>query len=353
MIGDTKQQRGDAVAGISRRGLLYGVASATVVAVAGGSYLYNLHQHIPPRDRAAEDRFRKAQEALLASSGGKIRSRFVSLAAPRMQAQVLEGGDGEPVLMLHGGGAFAAQMDPLMSRLSSGFHVYAPDRPGCGLSDMMSYAGVPLREHAVAFVGSVMDALGLKSANIVANSMGGYFGMVFAMAHPERVTRLITVGEPAGSAADAGKAQGPLAVRGLNGLMYSTVMKPSRKATYDSMKRILVAHPERVSEAMLDCCTASEQIPGAIESWLTLIEDATGPNGGQLTYGLRPELGKLTMPVLMVWGEKDFFNPPSVGYEMAAKMPNGKVLTIPDAGHLAWLDQLDPVESAIRSFLKG
>ena len=339
------------MAGMSRRGLLYGAAGATFTVAVGGSYLYNLHQHIPPRDAGAEERFRQAQAALLASNGGRIRSRFVQLAAPRMRAQVLEGGEGEPVLMLHGGGAFAAQLDPLLSRLSVGFHVFAPDRPGCGLSDMISYLGVPLREHAVAYVASVMDALGLRSANIVANSMGGYFGLVFALAHPERVTRLITVGEPAGSSADTGRAQGPLAIRGLNGLMYSTVMKPSRKATYESFRRILVAHPERVPEAMLDCCTASDQIPGSIESWLTLIEDATGPNGGQLTWGLRQELGKLTMPVLMIWGAKDYFDPPSLAYEMAEKMPHGRAVTIPDAGHLTWLDQLDPVESAIRSFV--
>ena len=57
------------------------------------------------------------------------------------------------------------------------------------------------------------------------------------------------------------------------------------------------------------------------------------------------------MPVLMIWGAKDYFDPPSLAYEMAEKMPHGRAVTIPDAGHLTWLDQLDPVESAIRSFV--
>jgi pimeloyl-ACP methyl ester carboxylesterase len=338
---------------MSRRKMILG-GVAVGAAAGAGAYVWNLHQHIPPRDPAAEDRFRRAQDRLLAEGGNTIHSRYVQLEAPKMRAQTLEGGQGEPVLMIHGGFGTAAQFEPLLSRLSSDFHVYAPDRPGCGLSDMFSYVKVPVRQHAVDFIGSTMDALGLKSTNIVGNSMGGYFGLVFALAHPERVTRLITVGEPAGSSADTTKAQGPLTIRGVNGLLYSTIMKPSPESTYERFKRKLVAHPERLSKTYLDCNTASLEIPGAIESWITLLEDVDKNSArAKMTYGLRPELGKLTMPTLMIWGEKDTFGPPSLAVEMTAMIPRGKAVTIPDAGHLTWLDQPSRVEASIRTFLQS
>jgi pimeloyl-ACP methyl ester carboxylesterase len=101
-----------------------------------------------------------------------VHSRFVQIANPGLRVQVLEGGQGEPVLFIHGGDGVAAQWEPLLSRLSSGFHVYAPDRPGCGLTDMFNYRDVPLREHAVDFVEATMNALGLESASLIGNSMG-------------------------------------------------------------------------------------------------------------------------------------------------------------------------------------
>ncbi len=329
-------------------------AAAGVAAASLTSYVWNLHQHLPAREPAAEQRFLRAQDLLLAGNGNSVKSRFVQISKPGLRVQVLEGGQGEPVLLLHGGDGMAAQWEPLLSRLTSRFHIYAPDRPGCGLTDMLNYRGVPLREHAVDFVLSTMDALGLKTANLVGNSMGGYFALVFALAYPDRVQRLVTVGEPAGSSATIPPANRLLAMRGLNGLMYATVMKPGVAATYEGFRRILVAHPERLSPAYLDCCTAASEIPGATESWLTLLEDCHMTSGrSTLTYSLRPELPKLSMPTLLIWGDKDSFGPPSLAKEMAQSMPHGHAVIVPDAGHLAWLDQPESVTALVTNFLRS
>ncbi len=328
--------------------------TAGFVAASAAAYVWNLHQHLPARDVGAEERFWQSQNLLLAGNGSRVHSQFVQIAEPRLRVQVLEAGEGEPVLLLHGGNGMAAQWEPLLSRLSSGFHIYAPDRPGCGLTDMFSYREVPLREHAVKFVLATMDALGLQTANLVGNSMGGYFALVFALSHPERVKRLITVGEPAGSSATIAPANRLLAMRGLNGMMYATIMKPGRSATYEGFRRILVAHPERLSSAYLDCCTAASEIPGAIESWLTLLEDCHITRGrSTLTYRLRPELPRLSMPTLLIWGDKDSFGPPTLAKEMAQAIPNGRAEVVPDAGHLAWLDQPETVAGLISNFLRS
>ena len=336
----------------TRRQMVSTTAGVAVASLA--TYVWNLHQHLPARDLDAEERFLRAQNLLLAGNGNSVHSRFVRITEPSLRVQVLDGGQGEPVLLLHGGNGVAAQWEPLLSRLSSEFHIYAPDRPGCGLTDMFNYRDVPLREHAVDFVLSTMDALELKTANLVGNSMGGYFALVFALAHPERVQRLVTVGEPAGSSATIPPANRLLAMRGLNGLMYATVMKPGVTATYEGFKRILVAHPDRLSPAYLDCCTAASEIPGATESWLTLLEDCHITSGrSSLTYSLRPELSKLSMPTLLIWGDKDSFGSPSLAKEMAQSMPHGRAEVVPDAGHLAWLDQPDTVVGTIEKFLRS
>jgi pimeloyl-ACP methyl ester carboxylesterase len=85
-----------------------------------------------------------------------------------------------------------------------------------------------------------------------------------------------------------------------------------------------------------------------------MVENVTRWNGDStLTYSLRPELPTLTVPTLMIWGEKDTFGPPSLGAEMVALMPHGRMEMLADAGHLAWLDQLDRSEKLIESFLRS
>ena len=60
------------MAGMSRRGAIVGAAG--VVAAAAAYKMWGLHQSLPPRDPGAEERFRRAQEVLLAGNGGKIQA---------------------------------------------------------------------------------------------------------------------------------------------------------------------------------------------------------------------------------------------------------------------------------------
>jgi pimeloyl-ACP methyl ester carboxylesterase len=59
------------------------------------------------------------------------------------------------------------------------------------------------------------------------------------------------------------------------------------------------------------------------------------------------------MPTLLIWGDKDTFGPPSLAKEMAQSTPHGRVEVVPDAGHLAWLDQPDKVAGLIANFLRS
>jgi pimeloyl-ACP methyl ester carboxylesterase len=144
-------------------------------------------------------RYRRAQQRLLVKYGVRARSRFIRLRKPALRAYVLVAGRGEPLVLIHGGAAMAVQFAPLLGGLQGSFRCFAPDRPGCGLTDKIDYVGVPFRQHAVDFVKSLVDELHLPKAAIAGNSMGGYWALVFALAAPERVTKLVLLGGVAGS----------------------------------------------------------------------------------------------------------------------------------------------------------
>lgn len=126
----------------------------------------------------------------------------------------------------------------------------------------------------------------------------------------------------------------------------------------DSLARLLVADVNRVPSDDIDCLALGSMIPGAAQSWITLMEDIFKPAeaglfsaASTLTYALRPELSGLKPPTLMLWGDKDTFGSPTLGQEMARLMPNVRCEVIPDAGHLAWLDQPNRCAERIASFI--
>ena len=298
----------------------------------------------------AEDRFRAAQERLFIQTGTQATSRFVAIAEPAMRAHVLEAGSGKPVLMIHGGNSVAAAWEPLLSLLQPHFHLYAPDRPGCGLTEKIDYRKVAFREHAVAFVRSIMDALGLERASLVGNSMGGYWALVFALAEPDRVDRLALVGEPAGSTERLTWFHRLTATPGLNRLLYATILKARREQARERLGR-LVAHPERVSEAFLDVTYAGAVLPGARLAWLSMLERIAPPfRPNELTYALWDELRQLRCPALIIWGDHDFFAP-SWGEELCRYFPEVRLEVVADAGHFPWVDDPEQVALLLRNFL--
>ena len=297
--------------------------------------------------------FAKAQERLLEKYCSGAVSLFLGLRTPALRMHVLKAGAGTPVLLLHGGNSVAACWEPLLSRLAQHFTVLAPDRPGCGLTDKLDYRGIDLREHAVDFIGSVMDGLNLASVPIVANSMGGYWAMVFALAFPARVTKLVLVGEPAGSARIPALMHRLMGNPVFGPLLYATILKPSPRAAREALRRMLVANPDRVPEEWVDCAYAAAAVPGATQSWLTMLQTVIRLRGpANLTFALRPELPRLATPTLFLWGDKDALGAPLLGREMAESMPNARVDTLPDAGHLAWLDQPERCSELIIDYLQ-
>ena len=135
-----------------------------------------------PNPRFAEA-LETAERALFAACGLDVTSSRVGLADPPLAVRVLESGDGPPLLLVHGSGMAASTWAPLMARLP-GRRLLAVDLPGFGLSDPLDYGGRSLREHAVAQLTSLLDALGLERVPIVGTSLGAMWALCLALWTP-------------------------------------------------------------------------------------------------------------------------------------------------------------------------
>lgn len=305
--------------------------------------------------------FERAQAAAFAEAGLDVSSRFVEIPEPRLRVRVHELGRGDPVLFIHGGNSVAASWIPVLAPLAANHRLIFPDRPGCGLTSNFTYRGVDLRQHGAQFIRALLDELDEDRVAVVGNSMGGYFALAFALAHPDRVARLALVGEPANAAGSPSRFHRLVGTRGLNTLLYKGPLKPPKNASElraGFAKAKLVAHPDRASDLLCECLAAGSRLPGATTSWTTMVEQIFVPAGRGLaakdslgTHKLAPELARLKQPTLFLWGEKDPLGSPELGKPLAAAMLHARLQVVPDAGHLPWIDQPTLCAEALSEFL--
>ena len=292
----------------------------------------------------------KAQAALLARFAPDTRVRRIRWS--QGETQLFELGTGAPLLYVHGGLGGAYEVVPILGALAENHRVLAVDRPGHGLADPFDYRGVDLLDHARTFLGDILDALELPSVDVMANSLGGLWAVVFAMDAPSRVSRLLLVGAPVGL-----KRQVPLQLLplGLPLIGQRLGRHVFSNATRDGSRKfwgqVIVKHPERVDDLVLDYDVANMR--RNVESMLGLVSRVASAR--RLGYRRELVLGErwrdLTTPTLLIWGEFDAFGSPEEGQALVAKNPNLRLVRIAGAGHNLWFDDPESVVAEIERFL--
>jgi pimeloyl-ACP methyl ester carboxylesterase len=221
------------------------------------------------------------------------------------------------------------------------------------LADAFDYRSVDLLVLAQIFLRDVLDSLELRALDVVANSVGGLWSATFAIEAPDRVSRLVLVGAPAGIERQGMPPQLrllclPVVGRSLARFLMSRTTRDSNRKFWG---QILVVHPERIEDALLDATVASQR--RNLESHLSILP-CLGAAGGLRRGLLLGERWKdLNVPTLFLWGERDAFLPPEAGEAIAGQKSNRDHVRIPDAGHLPWIDDSERVVDEIEHFLGG
>jgi pimeloyl-ACP methyl ester carboxylesterase len=296
---------------------------------------------------------RQVYERLLA--GASVRSRHVEVDAGN-RVHLLEAGAGPPVVLLHGTGNPAGFLLPLLQHLQ-GVRAIAPDRPGVGLSNPIDLPAARYRETAVAWLDRLLDNLELDATTLLGHSGGGVWALWYALAHPDRVKKLVLLGVPT-----LPKTRCPLPIRlvGTPGLgpLLSRLAPPSPK----SVLRLASAVGEKDTIArypdLVDLLVAAGRDPitdrAAKAEFRALISPFAllAPSGFRRRSRLRPdELRQLAMPTLVLWGERDPVGSIPVARAVTELIPDARLEVLP-TGHGPWLGQPTRTAATVTDFMR-
>jgi 4,5:9,10-diseco-3-hydroxy-5,9,17-trioxoandrosta-1(10),2-diene-4-oate hydrolase len=265
-------------------------------------------------------------------------------AGGRYELHYHEAGEGSPLVLLHGSGPGVSAWSnfrgnlPVLART---FRTVMPDMPGFGLSPLPTLDRAYPRIAADA-VCELLDELGIDRAAVLGNSMGGYVAAELALAHPDRVDRLVLMG-PGGLAANV---LGPDPSEGARRL-FDFMMKPSRDAM-EAWVDTMVANKAVVDDQLLDERMANATRPGAMES--------AGAIFGSLAsfpeeVPLWARASKITTPTLITWGRDDRMLPFEGALFAFRQLPNAELHVFSGCGHWAQVERKDEFERIVAEFL--
>jgi pimeloyl-ACP methyl ester carboxylesterase len=257
----------------------------------------------------------------------------------RIAYEVL-GESGPFVLFVHGLAYSRRGWGPGPQLLADEFRVVLLDNRGVGESD--APPGPYSVPQMVGDAVTVLDAVGAARAHVVGVSLGGYIAQELAVTRPERVEKLVLLS----TAVAAGDGALPMPQRGIDG--FTRFPQLSREEGL----RLLVENslgdhavrerPELVDEVYR---YRLEHAP-PLEAW-----QAQFAAGAGFLHTSRP-IEEIQAPTLVLHGGADAIVDPRNAELLAQRIPNARLETIPDRGHLAMWQEPEWFAERLREFLR-
>jgi 4,5:9,10-diseco-3-hydroxy-5,9,17-trioxoandrosta-1(10),2-diene-4-oate hydrolase len=261
-----------------------------------------------------------------------------------------EAGQGPVTVMLHGGGPGASGMSNFRHNLpafAGHFRTLVVDQPGYGKSDKPPVQGNYFTFAATALT-DLLDDLGIQTAHLVGNSLGGGTAVRFALDHPERAGRLVLMG-PGGLSLNV---FAPDPTEGVKRLAeFGAQPGPSREKM-EAFLRTLVFDQRLVTDELIDERYATASDPESLRAMASMGASFFDPASYEQGLLWR-EAHRLRHRVLLIWGREDRVNPVD-GALVAMKMIRRAQLHVfGGCGHWVQLEKAAAFNRLAIEFLNG
>ncbi|MBK0868826.1 alpha/beta fold hydrolase [Saccharopolyspora sp. HNM0986] len=259
-----------------------------------------------------------------------------------------EAGEGPPLLLLHGSGPGVTGWRNFrgnLPRFAERFRCLVLEFPGFGVSD-------PTDEHPMLAAGNAvlrfLDGLGLDQVDVIGNSMGGLVATRVAIAAPERVRRLVTIGGVGAQLLSPGPGEGIK-------LLAEFTDEPTREKLVRWL-RSMVHDQSLVTEELVEQRWAQATDPDTLAAARRMYSSkALARQAEAMAASDAPpywsQLHKVRARTLLTWGRDDRVSPLDMALVPMRTIPAAELHVFPDCGHWVMIEQQEAFESAVLAFL--
>ena len=265
-------------------------------------------------------------------------STFVQAGGVRLHYNDI--GAGSAVVCLHGGGPGASgwsNFNQNVPALSAKYRLVLVDMPQFGRSEK-----VVIQEGRLTYVARVLkdflDRLGIAKAHFIGNSMGAQTALKFAIDYPDRIDRLVALGNGA-------VTQTVLTPRPTEGVKLIQAFYKGAGPTREKLRRLietLVYDSSFLTDALLEQRFAAANDPEMVALW------SKNPPPNEDIGAL---LGKVACRTLLIWGIEDRFSPIEGGLALLKRLKDARLHVFAQCGHWAQVEKAREFDRLVLDFL--
>jgi pimeloyl-ACP methyl ester carboxylesterase len=257
------------------------------------------------------------------------------------------GNQGSPIVLIHGISCSVLEWEHVIDELSEQHQVFALDLLGHGLTDKpldATYDIADLSKFTLAF----MDAVSLKTASLVGNSLGGRIAIECAAVASHRVTAVVL------SAPAAVRNPTLLEFRlGSIPFLGEILTAPSQFGT-GKIWRSAFADPKYATKTMVAEKVVFAKLPGAGKAFLKCLRDMLGLGGfkSEVLADTHEKIKRIKAPTIVIWGRQDKFLPISHLSTFLELMPTAESVIMERCGHVPMIEFPKEFSQLVLSFLR-
>ena len=266
---------------------------------------------------------------------------------PPTRIAVREYGSGPPLLLVHGLMTAGYSFRYVLDLLGAKHRLVIPDLPGAGHSEHPDvYLGPDVLARSLL---ATIDALNLRGAPVIGNSMGGYLAMRSAMIDPGAIGRLVNLHSPGVPTARMHALYWALRLLPARWLIDRLVRRAPERWVhknvhyYDESLKSREEHREYA---------APLATPAGRRTFYRHLRDSLSVREmKQFVRSLRAQ--PFPIPLLFVYAKRDPMVPPIVGAKLHALVPAAQFIELDEASHFAHVDAAPRFVAAIEPFLSA
>lgn len=267
------------------------------------------------------------------------------------KTRVIEYGQGEPLLLIHGNGGHAEAYARNLKTLGAKYRVMAMDLLWHGMSAKPEWHPDMVPTYARQVL-DLLDSEGIEKAHIEGESLGGWVGLWLALHHPDRVGKLIlntNAGIKFNSSSTEEHQQNFASLRERS---IAAFTNPTRETI---RKRVewLVLDPKDATDELVELRYAIYNDPATRERLIKIAENSFGFGSGHQYSIEEDRLADITADTLVLWSSDNPGHGPDVGRKIADLIPGAKFHVVDQAAHWPQWEKPEDHDTAVLTFLDG